>query len=46
MKKLTLLALLLGLLTGCGAAKEATALPAAMPRILRSGMKTGSMQTR
>ena len=31
MKKLTLLALLLGLLTGCGAAKEATALPAAMP---------------
>lgn len=31
MKKLILLALLLGLLTGCGAAKEATALPAAMP---------------
>ena len=31
MKKLTLLALLLGLLTGCGAAKAATALPAAMP---------------
>ena len=31
MKKLTLLALLLGLLAGCGAAKEATALPAAMP---------------
>lgn len=31
MKKLTLLALLFGLLTGCGAAKEETALPAAMP---------------